>query len=81
MRFALCDICNAIQVKRENTCDRATLARLRKQERAHLLLVKAERIAYAHRVREAKVDTDDCMSVALDGADQGVYGLPYFCQV
>ena len=81
MRFALCDVCSSIQQQREATNDRTTLANLRRQERAHLILVKMERVAYATRIREATSESDDVLSFALDGADQGLYGLPYFCQV
>ena len=64
------------------TMDRGKLAMLRCEEAAHLQLVKAERIAYAKRMREAVVSNgDDVLSIAMDGADQGVYGIPYFAQV
>lgn len=64
------------------TMDRGKLGMLRKDEAAHLQLVKAERIAYAKRMREAVASNgDDVLSIAMDGADQGVYGIPYFAQV
>ena len=81
MRFALCDTCSKIQRAREETNDRTRLSRLLDEERDHLKLVKAERQAYARRMREA-IDSDgQVLSIALDGADQGAYGLPYYSQV
>ena len=81
MRFALCDECGRIQREREKTSDRTKLAVLRKQEESHLMLVKRERICYAKRIREATSSGNEILSIAMDGADQGTYGLPYFCQV
>ena len=81
MRFAQCDDCRNIQKAREETTDRRALALLRHQEKCHLHLVKQERIAYAKRIRQATNSGDDFLSLAVDGADQGAYGLPFFCQV
>ena len=44
-------------------------------------LIKEERLAYARRMREARDAGDEYLSIALDGADQGIYGLPYYSQV
>ena len=80
VRFAICDECSRIQKARESAVDRQKLQTLRNQEKAHLDVVKRERFAYAKRVREAINNGDDVLSIALDGADQGAYGLPYFSQ-
>lgn len=81
MRFAVCDTCNRIQRRREQTTDRNTLLQLLVEERNHLKFIKAERIEYAKRIVEAKQRMGDVLSIAADGADQGLYGLPYYCQV
>jgi hypothetical protein len=81
MRFALCDTCSDIQRRREITSDRSTLKLLNVQEREHMRLYKAERHAYATRIAEALSSDGDVGSLACDGADQGAYGLPYYCQV
>lgn len=81
MRFALCDSCSHIQRRREMTSDRQSLLRIAREEKDHLNVVKGERTAYACRVREAHASGEDILSIAMDGADQGAYGLPYFCQV
>ena len=81
MRFALCDTCSAIQKKREATADRNTMKLLLCEEQIHLNLVRAERLAYGKRIAEATHGDSDVGSMAADGADQGAYGLPYYCQV
>ena len=81
MRFALCDDCGRIQREREKTVDQAKLAVLREEEKTHISLVKNERICYEKRRREALSPDANVLSIALDGADQGAYGLPYYCQV
>lgn len=81
LRFALCDTCSNIQRKREMTSDRESLLRIARLEKDHIKVVKGERSAYALRVRDAHARGEDILSIAMDGADQGAYGLPYFCQV
>ena len=63
------------------TTDRQTLLRIAREEKDHIKVVKGERTAYACRVREAHAAGENILSIAMDGADQGAYGLPYFCQV
>ena len=79
--FAKCDTCTQLNEMLSNR-------RLSKEERefyhAELLkhdrLVKAERLAYEMRKREAAEKPNDILSLALDGGDQGAYGTPYFHQ-
>lgn len=68
------------QKDREGTNDRQKLLEISVREKKHLALIRAERVAYSLRMQEAKGDTKSVLSVALDGADQGAYGLPYFSQ-
>lgn len=76
-----------IQKRREGTNDRDTLLALSRQEKEHLQLIKAERVWYAKRMVEAKNEAQrdpsnaSVLSVAMDGADQGAYGLPFYSQV
>ena len=67
--------------KREATADRNTMKQLLCEEQVHLNLVRAERLAYGKRIAEATHGDSDVGSMAADGADQGAYGLPYYCQV
>lgn len=80
MRFAICDTCHEIQRSKEQTCNPEKLKDLTRAEKVHLSMVRAERESYAARVLEARRNPRDVLSIAADGADQGTYGLPYYCQ-
>ena len=75
-----CSCLYRIQRLRESTNDRQTLKELRMREKRHLDFVKAERQYYAARVAEARADVMAALSLALDGADQGAHGVPFYCQ-
>jgi hypothetical protein len=83
MRFAKCDDCVYYRTAISNVMlrDEKQRQELRAEFADHLQLVKREREYYHSKRREAVEHPDRVLSLILDGADQGSYGLPYFPEI
>jgi hypothetical protein len=80
LRFSLCTKCIDLRQDHENTKDPKKKKLLKAKLREHVVFVRRERASYYQRRREAIEHPEDVLSIIIDGADQQVYGLPYYYQ-
>ena len=75
--FAKCDFCTNNRAAASTTRDQNTRNQLRKSLRGHLKEIAAERATYHRNGSRAVNQPEDYLSLIIDGADQGDYGLPH----
>jgi len=78
MPFAKCDTCSEIREAIQVTKDSAEKRRLLKRQGQHLRFVRRERQAYENNRTEGFMQSEDVLSLIVDGADASRFSLPHF---
>lgn len=78
-RFAKCSRCEQLRREIEIALkSNQDTTELRRQKKAHLDLVQAERREYRKKREKAIINSQHVCSIIVDGADQSAFGLPHF---
>ena len=78
-RFTICTTCDQIRTRiRSKIMNGESTKALKAQRKAHLDFVFAERLEYTKKRDRARIHSEECCSVIIDGADESAFGLPHF---
>lgn len=80
LAFAKCSTCETIRTNWTQTRDHVLLKEIELQMRQHVIHVQSERIYYRAKRQHAQTFKEQCISLIVDGTDQGSWGTPYFRQ-
>ena len=80
MRFTKCDTCVDLRELHAKTKCNKRHVNIKTELHRHVLFVRRERDSYYQRRRESVDNPEQVLSIIIDGADQQVYGLPYYYQ-
>ena len=78
MPFAKCDDCSQLREALYVTKDSGERGQLLKRQGKHLRFVRRERLAYEHNRTEGIMQSEDVLSLIVDGADASRFSLPHF---
>ena len=76
-RFTMCNTCTMIRFKKSQTRDVKTLNLLNRWLNQHVMFIRQERGAYAWRINQSLVNSEECMSLVQDGSICAAYALPH----
>jgi hypothetical protein len=79
MPFSKCDECVQYRITIEKTLDPDKKHVLRNEYSEHIKFVKRERLAYSKNKRLAKHQSEEHLSIIIDGADQAKYRCVFLC--
>ena len=76
-RFTMCNTCTMLRFKKSQTRDIKTLTLLNKWLTQHVMFIRQERSAYAWRINQSLVNSEEYMSLVQDGSICAAYALPH----
>ena len=78
-RFTSCDRCDELRTAlRDHIMTAKSTATLNVSRKEHLDFIAMERLEYQKKRDRARLNTNECLSIIIDGEDQSAFGLPQF---